>query len=166
MKEGIGRPYPAPVARCHAAGAGRGGWRRPDGASPGAADRAVLTARRPVRGPASLDRPLAAPRLPRWALRELELVRVLRSRGASRRALRDRLGISVRAIRMRERLASVLAARLRGVPPATTRPREIVEDRHALLVVEQLGADRATPEQRRRAERHRRRLRACQVGSP
>ena len=123
--------------------------------------RRAVAALRPVRGPARLGRPLAAARLPRWALRELKLVSVLRSRGATRHALRRRLGISISAIRMRERLARVLGDAALRVPPATITPGEIIRDRHALIAVEESGEKAATPDQRRRARRHRERLRAC-----
>jgi hypothetical protein len=123
--------------------------------------RSALGALRPIRGPARLDRPLPAPRLPRWALRELELVRTLRAAGATRRELRRRLGISVSAIRLRERLASALRTRALRVPPATTTPIEVIRDRHALAIVREPGARRATPDERRGAQRHRRRLESC-----
>jgi hypothetical protein len=128
--------------------------------------RRALDALRPTHGPARLGRPLPRPVLPRWALRELKLVLVLRARGATRRALRRRLGISVSAIRLRERLASALGSRALRVPPATTSPREMIRDRQALAIVEQLGAQQATPDQRRRAQRHRRRLESCLGARP
>jgi hypothetical protein len=124
--------------------------------------RRVVAALRPRSGPARLARALAAPRLPRWALRELQLVRELRAGGASRHALRRRLGISVSAIRMREQLAAALGARaLRGVPAARALPGDVIGDRHALITVQELGASAATPDERRRAARHRQRLEAC-----
>jgi hypothetical protein len=116
---------------------------------------------RPTRGPARLAKPLPRVRLPRWVLRELKLVRVLGARGATRRALRRRLGIPVSAIRMREQLAAAVGERALRVSPATALPGDVIRDRHALLTVEQLGERFATPDQRRRAQRHRQRLKVC-----
>jgi hypothetical protein len=123
--------------------------------------RRAVAALRPTVGPARLNDVLPRVHLPRWALRELKLVRVLRARGATRRELRRRLGISVSAIRMREQLAAAVGERALRVPAATVTPGEVIRDRHALFTVEELGAQTATPDQRRRAERHRRRLKDC-----
>jgi hypothetical protein len=124
--------------------------------------RRVVAALRPARGPARLGRLLAAPRLPRWVLRELKLVRELRAGGASRRALRRRLGISVSAIRVREQLAAAIGKRaLRGVPAARVSPGDVIGDRQALITVQELSAREATPDERRRAARHRKRLKTC-----
>jgi hypothetical protein len=116
---------------------------------------------RPTVGPARLADSLPRVRLPRWGLRELKLVRVLRARGATRHALRRRLGISVSAIRLREQLAAAVGERALRVPAATALPGDVIADRHALATVEELGEGMATPEQRRRAERHRRRRAVC-----
>ncbi len=123
----------------------------------------AVAALRPWRGPARLGRSLPAPRIPRWALRELVLIRRVVGRVGVRRA-RSRLGISQSAIRSRLALVRVLGRHApTGVPPARVTPREVIRDREALTLVKE-GAyppDRSKAELRRRAARHRARLRTC-----
>ena len=122
--------------------------------------RRAVAALRAETGDPALDRPLPAARFPRWVLRELKLVRNVTRRAGTGRAVRRRLGISRSAIRMRLRLARVLGSdALRGVRPATMTPGEVIRDRRAMLNVQE-GGDLA-PGDRRRAARHRARIRRC-----
>lgn len=128
-------------------------------ANDGAQARRAVDVVRPD-GTAQVRPRLASPQLPRWVLRQLRLVRE-RARGVDDlRDLREELGISRSAIRMRLRLAAVLGAgALAGVRPASMTPGEIIEDRQAYLG-RQEGFD-LDAEEERRARRHARRIRAC-----
>jgi hypothetical protein len=121
---------------------------------------AAVAALRPERGDAALDAPLPAAQLPRWVLRQLKLVRSVARRRGTGPAVRRRLGISRSAIRMHVRLARALRpAAFRGVARARMTPGEVIRDRQALINLQE-GAD-PRPGDRRRAARHRARVRRC-----
>ena len=120
----------------------------------------VVDALRPEMGDPGLDAALPPARLPRWVLRELKLVRAVARRSGTAPAARRRLGISRAAIRFRLRLADALApGALGGVRAATATPGQVIRERRALIEVEE-GVE-AGARQRRRAARHRARVRRC-----
>lgn len=122
----------------------------------------AIDALRPTNEPRTSSADLPAPRLPRWALRELKLIKSLRTRGHSLDAMRTRLGISKSAIAARLRLADVLGAKaLRGVGPARFTPRQVIEDRQAWMAGQEGFLDRTDRQMVRRARRHAARVNAC-----
>lgn len=121
--------------------------------------RRAVAALRPESGGA-LDGPLPAARLPRWVLRELRLVRQQHRRLGNTRALRRRLGISRNGVRLRLSFARALGpGALRGVEPARVTPGQVVRERRALLGAEE--GVQLTRAEKRRAARHRARVRRC-----
>jgi hypothetical protein len=117
---------------------------------------------RPADGPDAPAAELAAPRVPRWVLRELALVRRVHAQTTSPRALRRRLGVGMAGVRLRLAFAAALGdAALAGVRPAGITPGGVLKDRSAYLERQELGVKHMDRRDRTRARRHAARVQRC-----
>jgi hypothetical protein len=106
------------------------------------------------------DQALPPPRLPRWVLSELRLVRDEQRRLGDTPELRRRLGIGKEAIKLRLDLLAVLPENaLDGVRASRSTPRQNLRDRGAFNEAKEIGPGNRA--QRRRAARHRARIERC-----